>query len=251
MTTAAFARGGLRVPSAGERRRAPDQDLRPLNGRAQTLTITVREGAPSPGRPRDRRRPRPDVARRRVADRDRARPLSITLDLGERIDQEALIDPYSPCDLRPALAWRRDAPRWSFCYRAGAWAVLGAPRLGRARAREPGRARPFHRRGRPAGDRRRGVVRSGPSCVDLRPDVAERMAGWRCIGKVATAHALTGSQPRRVRSRGGAPGALLLGWDDRPGGGRRPISAAERLELLYAEEYMGLLGPLIRGSCST
>jgi hypothetical protein len=86
------------------------------------------------------------------------------------------------------------------------------------------------------------VVLAGPNCVDLRPDVAARMPDSREIGVIGG----------RVRHRLSTPPSgnrvplkamLSLGWHDEPGISIEPLPTQEQLRLLYAQEYIGLMGP--------
>ena len=87
-----------------------------------------------------------------------------------------------------------------------------------------------------------GVVRAGPACIDLRPDVAERMPGARYLGEV-------GDRPRyRLSARAGPAraqlgGFFLMGWGEEPTVSADPVPASEALRIVYEQEYIGLLGP--------
>lgn len=86
-------------------------------------------------------------------------------------------------------------------------------------------------------------VRAGPCCVDLRPDVAARFAGSRLVGEV-------GGRPRfRLSTPTGSAtvplrGFLDLAWHDESRVTIERLPTPELLKLLYAQEYIGLMGPV-------
>jgi hypothetical protein len=89
-----------------------------------------------------------------------------------------------------------------------------------------------------------GDVWSGPQCVDLRPDVADRFPQARSLG-------VMGTRPRfRLSADAAAParlplrGMFLLDWHDRPVIELSPMKAAARLEWLYSLDYIALMGPV-------
>jgi hypothetical protein len=87
-----------------------------------------------------------------------------------------------------------------------------------------------------------GHAWSGPGCVDLRADAAERFPAARYVG----------ASGERCRHRLSAPsasarpafgGIVVLRWGDGPEVESRRLELKEHLALLYEQEYAGLLGP--------
>jgi hypothetical protein len=85
-------------------------------------------------------------------------------------------------------------------------------------------------------------VLSGPACIDLRPDTAERFPAARYLG-------IIGDRPRHRLATAGAPasvplgGAFVLGWHDAPEPVVEPLSMSEKLELLHGQDYASVAGP--------
>ena len=230
------------VVDGGERRL---KDLVALNGGSPTVNVHVRHASVledtleiDAGRVRMSRRGGVKLEITRE-------PHSITVDLGEMIDQEALIHPVLALPISVLARWRGDVTlhAGAFATEAGAWGILGTREAGKSTMLAS-----LAERGRPiVGDDllavHDGVVQAGPSCVDLRPDVAARMESARCLGKVGERirhRVSTPPGPSRVPLRG----FFLLGWQEE--GSEVTVSrlsAPEQLKLLYAQEYMGLLGP--------
>jgi hypothetical protein len=87
-----------------------------------------------------------------------------------------------------------------------------------------------------------GQVASGPRCVDLRPDVADRTPGARPLGEVAGRERFrlsTAPAPARAP----LAGIVVLGWADDPAGDPAPLGTRERLEILHEQDYSVRLGP--------
>ncbi|MFN2421642.1 MAG: hypothetical protein ABR527_09750, partial [Gemmatimonadota bacterium] len=86
-----------------------------------------------------------------------------------------------------------------------------------------------------------GSVWAGPNCVDLRPDTAGHFASAQYLGVI-------GSRPRfrlsTPPSKAQLPlrGFFVLDWHDRPVIESDLIPAGERLQWLYHQEYLLLLG---------
>ena len=170
-------------------------------------------------------------------------PPSITLELPEEVTPDALVHPLLTPPISILARWRGDLTLHAGGFFANdrAWAVLGAREAGKSTTLAM-----LAERGLPllADDLLvldEGVVRAGPACIDLRPDVAERMPAARYLGEV-------GGRPRYRLAAPSGPararlaGFFLMGWseDDRVSVERVP--ASEALAIVYEQEYIGLLG---------
>jgi hypothetical protein len=84
-------------------------------------------------------------------------------------------------------------------------------------------------------------VRSGPSCVDLRPDAALRFPAARQLG-------IVGDRPRARLSTAPAPdrmrlaGLFVLDWHQAPGVLAERIGLREALNVVLQQEYIALHG---------
>jgi hypothetical protein len=171
-------------------------------------------------------------------------PASITLELPEATSADALVHPLLTAPISILARWRGDLTLHAGGFYANerAWAMVGAREAGKSTALAS-----LARRGCPLladdlivldGD----VVRAGPACIDLRPDVAARMPGARFLGEV-------GGRPRYrlatphgpARTRIG--GFFLLDWSDDGRVRVESVPLAEALQVIYEQEYIGLLGP--------
>jgi hypothetical protein len=197
------------------------------------------------------------VERERVLDRERVslgvrggsgleirqKPASITFDLVEAPTPEALVHPLLTTPISVLARWRGDITLHAGAFWSdGAWGVMGDREAGKSTmlATLAAHGRPIVADDLLVIDR--GTVRSGPACVDLRPDMAERMGTARFMGNVADRPRFRlGTEP--APSTGPLKGFFVLGWHDRPAVELSPISAGERVQLLYRQEYIGLLGP--------
>ena len=87
-----------------------------------------------------------------------------------------------------------------------------------------------------------GMAWAGPSCVDLRPDTAGRFGGARYLGLVGGRHRFRLSTPPG-RAQVPFRGFFVLAWQDVGSGIRiEPMTAQERLQWLYRQEYISLMG---------
>jgi hypothetical protein len=171
-------------------------------------------------------------------------PPSILFDIGVEPEPDALIHPVATVPLAVLARWRGDVTLHAGAFEAGgaAWALMGD--------REAGKSTTL---GVLAGRGHAVVaddllvvqdcrVHSGPACVDLRADAAERLGPTRDLGVFG---------PRRRFRLSGAPapaclplgGFLVLGWHDHPTVAVERVSLQDRVRLLYGLEYAGLVGP--------
>jgi hypothetical protein len=173
----------------------------------------------------------------------RREPASITLEFPEPTTPEALVHPLLTPPISILARWRGDLTlhAGSFFANGRAWAVLGAREAGKSTTLAN-----LAERGYPllADDLLvldDGVVRAGPACIDLRPDVAERMPAARFLGEV-------GKRPRyRLTAPPGPPRAELggffqLGWSEEETVRVEAVPPAAALPVVYEQEYIGLLG---------
>ncbi|HEX8959453.1 MAG TPA: hypothetical protein VF770_06485 [Solirubrobacterales bacterium] len=171
-------------------------------------------------------------------------PATITLELPGETTPEMLVHPVLTAPISILARWRGDLTLHAggFFANGRAWAVIGQREAGKSTALAM-----LAERGCPllADDLLvldRGIVRAGPACIDLRPDVAERIHGARYLGEV-------GDRPRyRLPAPHGparAPlgGFFLLDWGDEGNVAVERLPTAEALRVVYEQEYIGLLGP--------
>jgi hypothetical protein len=171
-------------------------------------------------------------------------PPRVTFDLPAPPVPDALVHPLGTVPFAVLARWRGDVTlhAGAFANAAGAWAVVGHREAGKSTLLAS-----LANRGVPllADDLVAvldGQVWPGPACVDLRPDVAPRFAGVRDLGIVSGRRRFrlsAATETRRLPLRG----IFVLAWHDRPGVLVEPLSAEERLRLLYDLEYVALVGP--------
>jgi hypothetical protein len=171
-------------------------------------------------------------------------PPAITLEFPEPTSPEALVHPLLTPPISILARWRGDLTLHAGCFHAGerAWGVVGTKEAGKSTmlANLAARGLPLMADDLLVLDE--GVVRAGPSCIDLRPDVAARMPGARSLGEI-------GDRPRYRLTTPAAPsrarlaGFFLLGWCEGEEARLTPVPAAEALRVVYEQEYIGLMGP--------
>jgi hypothetical protein len=171
-------------------------------------------------------------------------PAAITLGFAEPATPEALVHPLLTGPMSILARWRGDLTLHAGAFFAAdrAWAVMGEREAGKSTALAQ-----LAERGCPllADDLLvldEGVVRAGPACIDLRPDVAERMPAARLLGEI-------GDRPRYRLSAPGGPararlaGFFLMSWGEEATVSAEPVPVSEALRIVYEQEYIGLLGP--------
>lgn len=171
-------------------------------------------------------------------------PLSISIDMHRMLPLDGLLHPMMTAPLAVLSRWRGDVTlhAGAFVAAGGAWAVVGAREAGKSTtlAMLADHGVPIVCDDLLAVD---GTdVWAGPSCVDLRPDVAERFGAARSLGEIAgrVRHRLsTPASPARLPLRG----FIVLDWHDRQSVEATRMMVPALLELLYRQEYMALLGP--------
>jgi hypothetical protein len=170
-------------------------------------------------------------------------PPSITLEFPEPTTPEALVHPLLAPPISILARWRGDLTLHAGCFFADgrAWGVIGTKEAGKSTmlAKLAERGYPLLADDLLVLDA--GIARAGPSCIDLRPDVAKRVPGARFLGKV-------GDRPRHRLATPPGParaelgGFFLLDWSDDESVGVEPVPAGEALRIVYEQEYIGLIG---------
>jgi hypothetical protein len=171
-------------------------------------------------------------------------PAGIGLVLNTAATADAILHPVLTIPLSVLARWRGDVTLHAGAFEtaAGAWAVLGEREAGKSTMLAA-----LGRRGVPvvADDLlaiQDGAVWPGPNCVDLRPDAARRLDAARSIGEIG------GRERFRLSTTSGSArpplrGMFVLDWHTELDVVLEPLTAAERLKLLYDQEYIALLGP--------
>ncbi|CAN5879327.1 hypothetical protein BH20GEM1_BH20GEM1_09020 [soil metagenome] len=174
-------------------------------------------------------------------DRD---PPAILFDLPEAPPPGALIHPLLTVGIAVLARWRGDVTlhAGAFATPEGAWGILGLREAGKS-AILAGIASSGH--AIVADDLlaiHEGSAWAGPSCVDLRPDTAQRFADARYLGIVGSRprYRLSTPTPRDIRSP--MRGFFLLDWHDDPLVRVERVPTAEWLRWLYRQEYISLVG---------
>jgi hypothetical protein len=174
----------------------------------------------------------------------RREPAAITLELPEPVTADAIVHPLLTPPIAILARWRGDLTLHAGAFFANgmAWGVIGA--------REAGKSTTLARlaeRGCPilADDLlvlEGTTAHAGPACIDLRPDIAARMPETRFLGEIAGRPRYRMAAPE---GPGRAPlgGIFLLDWCERDRVQVDALDAGEGLQLLYGQEYIGLLGP--------
>jgi hypothetical protein len=232
---------GFRLVLEGEPARLPD--LVRVSDEGETVEVTQRLGTAV----HSSREVRDDqvtmstrggsliTVRRQPAAVDLLAPVSLT--------PEALVHPMLTAPFSMLARWRGDVTLHggAFVRAGGAWAVVGERTAGKSSLLGVLAAQgiPIAADDLLAIDD--GWLRAGPSCVDLRPDVAERIPAARDLGVV-------GNRPRFRLAAQAAParsrllGSIVLEWHDRDEPELEEVPTVERLRVLYRQEAIALLG---------
>lgn len=173
----------------------------------------------------------------------RLEPRLIHMDLPGPVPPGALVHPLLTVGMSIHARWRGDVTLHAGAFESnhGGWGVIGVREAGKSSFLAS-----VGEHGLPviADDLltiQDSTVWAGPSCVDLRPDTAERFPHANYLG-------IVGNRPRyRLSTSPGAPrvrlrGFFLLEWSDRPEIVIELLPARERLHLLYWQEYIRLVG---------
>jgi hypothetical protein len=174
----------------------------------------------------------------------RREPASITVELTEPATPETLIHPLLTPPIAILARWRGDLTlhAGSFFANDRAWAVVGAREAGKSTTLAMLAARGVPLLADDLLVLDEGVVRAGPTCIDLRPDVAERMQDARYLGVVAgRPRYRLSTPPGPARAKLG--GLFLLEWGEAEKVEIEPVPTEEALKLFYKQEYVGLIGP--------
>jgi hypothetical protein len=171
-------------------------------------------------------------------------PPSILFDLPEPPVPGALVHPLLTIGVSVLARWRGDVTLHAGAFEtpAGAWGVLGAREAGKSTILA-GIATAGH--AIVADDLlaiHEGSAWAGPSCVDLRPDTAERFADARYLGIVGGRPRYRLSTPTPRETRSPMRGFFLLDWHDGPEVQVERVPTAEWLQWLYRQEYISLVG---------
>lgn len=172
------------------------------------------------------------------------RPPTILLDLPEETSASALVHPILSLPLSLLARWRGHLTLHggAFLCAGGAWGVVGDRNAGKSSllAELGQRGTPIVTDDLIVVDR--GLVLAGPSCVDLRAGAAEHYPSARSLGVV-------GNRPRFRVSTPPAParspmlGIFALEWSEAAEVELIAADTADRLKLLYEQEYVGPAGP--------
>jgi hypothetical protein len=171
-------------------------------------------------------------------------PSSILFDIGVEPAPDALVHPIATVPLAVLARWRGDVTLHAGAFAAGgyAWALIGRREAGKSTALGV-----LAQSGYPivADDLlavHNGVVHSGPHCVDLRPDAAERLGPTRDLGVFGPRRRFRLSSPPAPSSLP-LGGFFLLDWHDAPSVAVTRVALRDRVKLLYELEYVALVGP--------
>ena len=170
-------------------------------------------------------------------------PRTVHMDLPAPVVPGALVHPLLTVGISIHARWRGDVTLHAGAFETpiGGWGVMGVREAGKSSILAS-----IGAHGHPvvADDLLAildGSVWAGPSCVDLRPETAERFADAKYLG-------IVGNRPRyRLsttpgRSRVPLRGFFVLDWHDSPEIAIEPLPPQERLQFLYRQEYIRLVG---------
>jgi hypothetical protein len=173
----------------------------------------------------------------------RRSPAEVVLDVPEGISPRALVHPLLAVPLSLLARWRGHVTLHAGAFAAdGAWGVLGDRTAGKSSmlAALADRGAPIVADDLLVLDD--GWALAGPSCVDLRPDVAERFPSATSLGEVGgRVRFRLSTTPAEPRTE--LKGFFVLEWgEDTSEPELVPIPMQERLRLMYGQEYMGVVG---------
>jgi hypothetical protein len=171
-------------------------------------------------------------------------PPAIVLGFPDETTPEALVHPVLTLPISILARWRGDLTlhAGSFVANDRAWAVVGDREAGKSTTLTK-----IAQRGCPLmaddllvldGD----VVRAGPACIDLRPDVAEQVPEARALGEIGDRERFRLTTPQGP-ARARLAGFFLMDWSEDGAVEIERLDMGKALNVVYAQEYMGLLGP--------
>jgi hypothetical protein len=172
----------------------------------------------------------------------RRSPAQVVLDLPGEISARALVHPLLALPLSLMARWHGHVTLHAGAFESnGAWAILGDRTAGKSSmlAALAERGVPIVSDDLLVVDD--GLALAGPSCVDLRPDVAARFPAAESLGIVGGRERFRLATPP-AEARSPLRGFFVLEWTDGATPELVPVPTHERLRLLYSQEYMGMLG---------
>lgn len=170
-------------------------------------------------------------------------PLSVRFFLTEPPAPGAIVHPLLTIGISILARWRGDVTLHAGAFQTpmGGWGVMGARESGKSALLAALAARGCPILADDLLTVHEGIIWAGPDCVDLRPDSAGQFPGASYLG-------IVGNRPRfrlsTPPSAGRAPfrGFFVLDWHDRATIEVEPLTPKERLEWLYRQEYIALMG---------
>lgn len=170
-------------------------------------------------------------------------PPAIHFDLASAPVPAALVHPILTPGISVLARWRGDITLHAGAVElpSGAWGLIGMREAGKSAMLASLALRGYPVVADDLVTIQDGRVWAGPSCVDLRPDTAGRFEGARLLGEIGgRPRYRLSTPPGRVRVP--LRGFFLLEWNDRGVVESEPLSAQERIQLLYRQEYIRLVG---------
>jgi hypothetical protein len=169
--------------------------------------------------------------------------LTIVLDVAVEPAPDAVIHPIATVPIAVLARWRGDVTLHAGSFEADgvAWALLGERRTGKSTTLGVLCQRGH---GVVADDLlvvQDGLVWAGPRCVDLRHDAAERLGPVRDLGVIGPRRRYRLSSPP-TPARLPLGGFFVLEWHDRLTVEIERLPLRERVPLLFALEYAGIVG---------
>lgn len=173
-------------------------------------------------------------------DRD---PPAIRFDIPYVPSSAALVHPLLTIGVSVLARWRGDVTLHAGAFEtpAGGWGVMGTREAGKSSILAS-----IGERGHPvvADDLlavQNGSIWAGPSCVDLRPDTVGRFASAVSMGMVGGRLRYRLPTPPG-RARVPLKGFFVLDWNQDSDIRIEPLSAQDRVQWLYRQEYIRLVG---------
>ena len=170
-------------------------------------------------------------------------PRSIRFDLPEPPVPAALVHPFLTFAISILTRWRGDVTLHAGAFEtpSGAWGIMGARKSGKSAMLAALAERGFAVVADDLLAIQDGSVWAGPNCVDLRPDTADHFSSARYLGVIGGRPRFRLSTPPS-RAQISLRGFFVLDWHERPVIEAELVPAEERLQWLYRQEYLLLLG---------
>jgi hypothetical protein len=170
-------------------------------------------------------------------------PPAIRFDLPTKPVPGSLIHPLLTVGIAVLARWRGDVTMHAGAFEtsAGAWGIMGSRNAGKSAMLAM-----LSERGQPtlADDLltiQDSAIWAGPDCVDLRPDTAKRFPKARYLGVVGGRPRFRLSTPPS-RPRAPMRGFFVIDWSEGSSIKVEPLAPKERLEWIYRQEYIPLVG---------